>query len=776
MDSAVNRYPYNAYKTPNLYENKFINKKLGDVVGKQNTGLQYGYPYIYDKVPTTKEYPIEGKDGPTSIRRKYKKTYKISRVTIDSRSRNTSPQIIPSQLTVLSPNPLTFEEQSNIVIINQPNHGLTTDDFVSFSNISTKEFTLNNPFSTIKGKSVIRMEFPNPGHGLTIPYVSAQNIFINISNVTSSLNVYSLNQINGLQRVFLTADFDDDSITLDVRYIYLQMNFAATETTNDTLDPETGSALPSTEWRNQDVVVNYLFVNGVPLFYLNTGTPVDINHASPYHSVASVINNNLYTINVPQVALETGSAGGDCMSVTNIKTVADGYPTASEYVYDLKKTYKNVVQIKMISSEFPNTDEVIKKNINDKLYWQNLDDETNAIHSITISPGSYSSSELQQEIQTSMNNEDTSHIFTANINSSNNIVTFSSFIQHTLNNAIFLLYSIKQVGTTQILDSARLYIVEPNHKFKVGDTVLITSAPNYNIVPASAIVGEKTIVEVNTYTTIDNVTTHSVNGVINPIDPVTLVAPVNYTVENCMHFLGYTPPLPTYYAVSLPYFTPLPVIGNTPAGFSPYLILPAANTTFICDIPPGSIVNTVPSSFRMFFNFQDTMGNILGFREVGQENSITPFQTTISNTGLYYDEQNISVLAPSEVRNNAINLSGENYFYMRSSTIAPNNVEGTVSNIFAKILLSGGPGKVLFNTFVNMSADYNESLKELVLIDFKFVNYKGVPFDFHGLEHSFTLEIVELLTRPYDINVSSRLGHDDIDYYTKLTPVTRITV
>lgn len=199
------------------------------------------------------------------------------------------------------------------------------------------------------------------------------------------------------------------------------------------------------------------------------------------------------------------------------------------------------------------------------------------------------------------------------------------------------------------------------------------------------------------------------------------------------------------------------------------------NTIFICNTPTAALIDTMSYPFRMLFSFQNTLGNVLGFRDVGQSNSVTIYGNTVSNTDLYEDEQLIPALVQPNTVQNALNLIGENYFFMCSQLLSQ-NVEGIIQNIFAKILASKPHGKILFNTFVDMPTDYNEPLKEISVIDFSFYNYNGQLYDFNGLDHSFTLEIVELLTRPYDINVSSRLGHGDIDFYTEINPVTRITV
>ena len=57
------------------------------------------------------------------------------------------------------------------------------------------------------------------------------------------------------------------------------------------------------------------------------------------------------------------------------------------------------------------------------------------------------------------------------------------------------------------------------------------------------------------------------------------------------------------------------------------------------DTGGGSAINIlIPITFRLLFNYPDTIGKILGFRNVSEENSITPFATTVYNNIAYeYD-------------------------------------------------------------------------------------------------------------------------------------------
>jgi hypothetical protein len=72
------------------------------------------------------------------------------------------------------------------------------------------------------------------------------------------------------------------------------------------------------------------------------------------------------------------------------------------YVVNLKKSFNNVIKIELVSSEFPYVDIVIQKNINDKLYWKNIEDGE-YIYNITIDEGFYSSDTFLEKLQSLMN-------------------------------------------------------------------------------------------------------------------------------------------------------------------------------------------------------------------------------------------------------------------------------------------------------------------------------------------------------------------------------------
>ena len=161
-----------------------------------------------------------------------------------------------------------------------------------------------------------------------------------------------------------------------------------------------------------------------------------------------------------------------------------------------------------------------------------------------------------------------------------------------------------------------------------------------------------------------------------------------------------------------------------------------------------------PNMFRIRFDYLDTFGSNLGFRDVGNTTSITPYQFTITNDILYDGEdlnsvlqsitnQNIAELNLSIVNiRNALQLSGPTYLLILCDELQNANGTGVVKDFFYKIDLKGKYGEFIYNWYVDMPIFYNEPLQALDTLTLQFVTEDGSFYDFNGVDHSFTLEIV----------------------------------
>ena len=83
---------------------------------------------------------------------------------------------------------------------------------------------------------------------------------------------------------------------------------------------------------------------------------------------------------------------------------------------------------------------------------------------------------------------------------------------------------------------------------------------------------------------------------------------------------------------------------------------------------------------------------------------------------------------------------------------------GKIKDAFAKIILCDVPGKVLYNTFVQMNYVFEDPLHELHDLDIAFYTPDGSLFNFNGVDHSYTLEIVTVTDIPEGTGISANTG------------------
>jgi hypothetical protein len=180
--------------------------------------------------------------------------------------------------------------------------------------------------------------------------------------------------------------------------------------------------------------------------------PVNTDHVQGYHEIKKVYNTKI-EINMNRNAYFKGKFGGSGIYVSRIKEITSGFFYSNKYSIDLPRNFNNIIQARLLSTEFPNYEKVFKDafsggKANNKLYWQNLDDGTH-VYSIEIPSGSYSAQELQTRLEklfydTPKLNQSLSsdNVFTKSnfikveIDINTDIVTFSSFKESIINKPI----------------------------------------------------------------------------------------------------------------------------------------------------------------------------------------------------------------------------------------------------------------------------------------------------------------------------------------------------
>ena len=116
------------------------------------------------------------------------------------------------------------------------------------------------------------------------------------------------------------------------------------------------------------------------------------------------------------------------------------YANPNKYRIYFREKFLNIKKVRLVSTEFPNTEQVIRTQPtakkNNKIYWKNYPDGDDVstdrtIYSITITDGNYSASKFAKELETKMNSVERAatagdsagklHNFTISVNTTTNI-------------------------------------------------------------------------------------------------------------------------------------------------------------------------------------------------------------------------------------------------------------------------------------------------------------------------------------------------------------------
>ena len=167
--------------------------------------------------------------------------------------------------------------------------------------------------------------------------------------------------------------------------------------------------------------------------------------------------------------------------------------------------------------------------------------------------------------------------------------------------------------------------------------------------------------------------------------------------------------------------------------------------------------------FRLFFNYEDTFGDILGFSYVGFQDSITSYSSNnlnyvIDNKLPYYIDFNkiltVNKNIPNIVNNqNDFNITNNNYIFLLIDGLNINYNPNSIKYAY-KFLLTE-KNDTLFNTFVNSPLYFNPPLKILDKLNITWLNSFGELVYFYNRNHSFTLEITSINNYPVNTNNST---------------------
>ena len=472
-----------------------------------------------------------------------------------------------------------------------------------------------------------------------------------------------------------------------------------------------------------NIDIKFDYYGGVPINQINAEYPISNSNKIGFHEIEAV-NNEKITIKMPNNAYYNTSFGGNSIYLSKIIENISGFQNPNNYELDLGNNFTNIIQSRLISTEFPNTEKVFTSK-NNKIYWQNLADG-DIIYSTSITQGNYTSEDLSNELfnqiykiprvtsdsTSSSSSSSSSSSYSTSTTTSSSVYTNNNYIQITINTKtdICIFNSFREAiinkpftsvtpnipeGTDVFTDTSvdgtyELLVNHPQHDLSVGDNIVIRNSVDYLGIEDK---------NLNT--------THTIVSIVSEDSYTIKVSNINVQQIRVNSFGG------------------------------------------------NGVNFLIPNKFRLRFDYNDTIGPNLGFRDCGKSSSITSFNTTISNEDAYYQELDVDESGIKKViKNNSLKLSGENYVLMSISELNKMYNLGKIKEVYSKINLTGLPGKILYNSFIPNNNFYYNPIKNLTKLSVAFYTAEGELFDFNGLDHSFTLELVTLDIIPEGTNIN----------------------
>lgn len=630
--------------------------------------------------------------------------YKSVRVNIDSTFRKKIPMhILNNKIFSLPKNPLTFFNNSRVVSIKCPNHNLTIEDKIILKNIVGENFFDNIKLTFYKESNYVKIELDTVIHNIFSSDKLSNDLFVTIrgvSGITSTnnfLNNVPINLLNKTHKIFLTKS-NTEVPDPNRKYFYIQIPISA-ELSNPTFIVSSKG-------------VSFVFQNigNIHINEINADYPISFNNSQGELNIFEIVDDNNIKINLKkECTRDISNTGGDNITLIKILSTASAYPYSNNYKINLGVNLSNVEYIKLISTEIPNSDKIIRdfpeSRRNNKVFWE-IAEDGDILYELEITPGNYGASCLAEEIamqwnkvtrqlrtttSTSSTKSDLNRV-TVTIDTLTNIVTFFAFSVYTLSMALTRSKAEFPDGLKRVI------VAHPNHGLSPGDQITIEGALSTDTIPRA-----------------------SLNS--------------TFEIESLIDANQYVIKIPSHNS-------------NT------------SEVTF----GGGSINVLTPVKFRLLFDRPGTVGNLLGFRNVNTKTAISPFVTSFSNNMAYeldyfVNEVGIQIAndSYSKVSNNILQLYGDNYIILTCDAIQDDVKVGKLDGQLAKLFLSKPPGEVIYNQFAQLNYHLKKEKTNISELEFSFSYPDGVPYDFNGLDHSFTLEIFTRLNQVNNSNINSKM-------------------
>ena len=676
-------------------------------LGNDNLSIDDFYfsnPIIYPEDPDLYFQYIQQKNL------KYINTQVITSIqtfNIDSSLRLKNDSIIIDFYELLSTESLTFTNNSNLfsITVSDISRYKINDLIIlqGFTNYNVIYNSLNLFFEneTNLVKLDIKANFES--------FIPLLDVYIIISGITNTNNVFKNIPIALLNRQHKIELVDDKYIGFR-----LPINFYTDNTTDSIL--------------TSSCKIEYLSIGNYPINLINANLPYSKYNLLSYQTIFDIIENNIIiklqtdiSIN-NNIDLNNSSwvnnkflTGGLSIQIGRIKNIIIGSPRSSKFTYLLPKMIQNIVSVKMVSSEIPNTYFNINNN-NNYFYWDIYDDNNKEPYNIVLDVGFYTFTNLKSTIESKVsqvprifsNNLYREYYYKFNIikvdfDETLGITTFNSFSKSLLPQCLVFLENINTTTSSYLIT-----IEQPVHNLGVGQRIYIENSLDFLIIPAKYI-----------------------NN------------PDGYIIVNIINN--------NKYQIKIDYINPL---------INSYI-----------DITGGgyAITISVKNSFSLLFDKSNTFGDLMGFRNVGNSLAVTPFSSKdndyqITNTQLYvYGGLQNDINDNLVLKTNILNSYNYKYILLKCKGFdrcsSSNNIKYFYKIEFDNFNNNNSNKDVFYNSFIDNPIYFYPSLSEKIeILEFEFIDPFGNEFNFYNLENSFTLVFTCINNYPENTNLNPKVA------------------
>lgn len=640
-------------------------------------------------------------------------------INIDSANRELNSTLNIDKYIDLIDNSLEFIDNSNYfrIYLNNQQYKLKPNDYIILRGLKNYEnYYENLNFFFENGSPTVIIDiFPN-----YINKIKYYDVLIEISGVTYDNSLIwkniPLEIINSLQKLYLKYVDNIPKLAFD-----LPINFYSDNNVDKTLV--------------SNCKITFLNLGNYPINLINASTPINAKNLLNYLIIKNITNSFIECFLTSNISLNdkinlegywknNNFRTGKNIQIGKINGFIQGFPNPNSYSIYLNKTYKNIAELKIVSSEIPNVQQNISINSkdvsinnttdvnlkyiqesNNKLYWQNINDI--GIYSIELDPGYYSYPELKITIEKKVSEIKRNMIFKETNLYEYNIMSVefdevSSKTIFRLFDLYNLPYCLESISTEKINDTTfyTIRISHPFHNLSKKNRIFISNSTDYFY-----------------------------------IDKKYINIPEGHLITNVINN--------NVYEITLSNINEIPDVGNTNGG--------------------ANINLKTYATFRLFFNFKDTFGSLIGFKLAGIEYSITEYASDKNNYSIsnydpyFYNISTILVINNNITPFDLINTYSQQtkrYILLLVDGFNLNNNPNGPSYCY-KFLLNGKQNSYLYNTFVPSPIYINPPLRSLNTLNITFINPDGGLVNFGSLNHSMTLELTTLNNLPENTNLST---------------------